>query len=120
MQKKKIKSLGIIAILFVQSAFMLTMMITFESEPSSEDDTLNTTFTINPKKFLDALTNIDIQLNEAFYRVESSNMLVIEGSPGHGKTSILMAVARKFGGFGKVIYVDCKKLDTSIWIKTHY
>ncbi|MBS3107425.1 orc1/cdc6 family replication initiation protein [Candidatus Woesearchaeota archaeon] len=49
--------------------------------------------------------------DEIIYRIISGNMLVIEGSPETGKTTLLKFAIDNFKGKGKVIYVDCKRMD---------
>jgi Cdc6-like AAA superfamily ATPase len=56
-------------------------------------------------------------LDEAFYSIISGNMIVIEGKDGKGKTKILREVIKKFGGKGKIAYVNCKKLDKQLNIE---
>ncbi|MFH0875821.1 MAG: ATP-binding protein [archaeon] len=75
-------------------------------------------FTTNPKKFNKVLFGMEDALSEAFYRIDSGNLLVIEGKEGIGKTSLLVNVIKKYGGKGKVIYVDCEKLEKKLNI-TH-
>ncbi len=53
-------------------------------------------------------------LNEAFYTIESGNILVVEGEEGHGKTKILKEVIKKFGGKGEIAFIDCKDLDKEL------
>ena len=53
-------------------------------------------------------------LNEAFYTIESGNILVIEGEEGTGKTKVLKEVIKKFGGKGDIAYIDCKDLDKEL------
>ncbi len=75
-------------------------------------------FSINPKKNHDKLINMDEIIEEIFYRIESSSMLVVEGAPESCKTTVLMIAAKKFGGMKNVAYVDCKILDKNLNI-TH-
>ncbi|MBN2422818.1 AAA family ATPase [Candidatus Woesearchaeota archaeon] len=75
-------------------------------------------FTTNPKKFINKLVNMDSILEETYYRIDSGNMLVIEGFRGSGRTSLLMNAAKRYGGFGRVIYVDCEKVDKKLNITT--
>jgi type II secretory pathway predicted ATPase ExeA len=53
-------------------------------------------------------------LNEAFYIIESGNILVIEGEEGSGKTKVLKEVIRKFGGKGEIAFIDCKDLEKEL------
>ncbi len=75
-------------------------------------------FSVDPKDNHDKLVNMDALVEEALYRVESGSMLVFEGKPGTGKTTLLMIAAKKFGGKKNVAYVDCKILDKNLNI-TH-
>ena len=75
-------------------------------------------FSTNPKEHHDKLVDMEEHIEEMFYRINSSSMLVIEGPEGSGKTTLLMVAARKFGGRRNVAYVDCEVLDTNLNI-TH-
>jgi Cdc6-like AAA superfamily ATPase len=71
-------------------------------------------FSTNPNRFTDKLVNMEDILNEVYYRIKSGNMLVIKGPKGTGKTSILMNVTQRFGGYGKVIYVNSEKIGKDL------
>jgi Cdc6-like AAA superfamily ATPase len=71
-------------------------------------------FSVDPNQNHDKLINMDVIIEETFYRIESGSMLVIEGKPGTGKTTLLMIAAKKFGGKKNVAYVDCKILDKKL------
>jgi len=45
-------------------------------------------------------------LEEVFYSIVSGNIIIIEGGKGTGKTRVMKAIIRKFGGKGKIAYVD--------------
>ena len=53
-------------------------------------------------------------LEESDYTIVSGNILFIEDEKGNGKTKVLKEVIRKFGGHGKIIYVDCMKLEKEL------
>jgi predicted AAA+ superfamily ATPase len=71
-------------------------------------------FSTDPTKNHDKLVNMDDIIEEVYYRIDSGSMLVIEGPEGHGKTTLLMMAAKKFGGKKNVAYVDCKILDKQL------
>lgn len=75
-------------------------------------------FSTDPKENHDKLVGLDDAMQELFYRIDSGSMLIIEGGAGTGKTSLLMAAAKKFGGNKNVAYVDCRILDKKLNI-TH-
>ncbi|MFH0752624.1 MAG: AAA family ATPase [archaeon] len=50
-------------------------------------------------------------INELDYAVHAGNMLLVEGEEGTGKTKLLREMIKKYGGFRKIAYVDCKKLE---------
>ncbi|MBT4351856.1 ATP-binding protein [archaeon] len=74
-------------------------------------------FSTNPKEFTDSLIELEEHTEELFYRINSANMLVIEGKKGYGKTSLLVKAIEKFGGRKKIIYVDCSQLDKELDIR---
>ncbi len=53
-------------------------------------------------------------LEEADYAIVSGNMVFIQDNAGNGKTKVLREVIRKFGGHGKIIYVDCATLEKEL------
>ena len=53
-------------------------------------------------------------LKEAYYAIMSGNMLVLEGAEGTGKTKILREVIKKFGGYGRIAYVNCAELGKEL------
>ncbi len=56
-------------------------------------------------------------LDEAYYTIMSGNILVIEGDEGTGKTKLLREVIRKFGGKGKVAYLNSKQIEKELNIE---
>jgi Cdc6-like AAA superfamily ATPase len=71
-------------------------------------------FSADPRENHDKLVMMDDITQEMLYRVTSGSMLVIEGSQGSGRTTLLMIAAKKFGGQKKVAYVDCRVLDQKL------
>jgi chromosomal replication initiation ATPase DnaA len=69
-------------------------------------------FSVHPKKFLNQLVGVEQVLNDLFYRVESGSMVFIEGGAGLGKTSLLRRIINKFRGKKRVIYFDCREIDS--------
>jgi len=59
----------------------------------------------------------DDVLEEAFYSVVAGSILIVEGDDGSGKTKLLKEVARRFGGHGKVAFVDAKALERELNIE---
>lgn len=66
-------------------------------------------------EFKDKLYGYDILIEELFYRVNSGNMIFLEGN--NGKTALLYKVIEKYKGKGKVAYVDCNKIIEDLDIK---
>ena len=63
----------------------------------------------------------DEEAKEVLYRIASSNMLLIEGEKGEGKTKLLKYAIDNFKGKGKVAYIDIgtfgKRFDVSNILK---
>jgi Cdc6-like AAA superfamily ATPase len=66
-------------------------------------------------EFKRPLHGYDVLLEEIFYRINSGNMIFIEGDTA--KTSILFKVIERYKGKGKVAYVDCNKITEDLSIK---
>jgi predicted AAA+ superfamily ATPase len=71
-------------------------------------------FDENPLEIETRYVGNEVLLDEVFYSIISGNILVIEGEKGSGKTRVLKEVIRKFGGQGRVAYVNCKDLDKEL------
>ncbi|MBI5797413.1 ATP-binding protein [Candidatus Woesearchaeota archaeon] len=56
----------------------------------------------------------DDALKETFYAIISGNILVLEGAEGSGKTKILKEVIRKFGGYGRIAYLNAKEMSREL------
>lgn len=54
---------------------------------------------------------------ELVYRLKAGNIVVIEGPAGCGKSTLLKEIIKEFGGKGKVIYVDNKKIGRNLNIE---
>jgi len=75
-------------------------------------------FTLNPMMFEDDhLIGMEKEAKEVLYRIQSSNMLFIEGEEGSGKTMLLKHAIENFKGKGKVIYVDARRLNKKLDIE---
>ncbi|MBT3985587.1 ATP-binding protein [archaeon] len=57
-------------------------------------------------------------LDEVFYSIMSGNIIVIQGEEGSGKTRVMKEIVRKFGGKGKIAYVNGKNLDKELNVET--
>ena len=91
---------------------MVSKMEWFE-ELDFDENPLDT----NPKKFADKLVGLNEELEELLYRAAASSMVFLEGKNGFGKTSLLWNLIKKYKGRGKIIYVDCEKLDKELNIE---
>ena len=63
------------------------------------------------------LIGYDDIVDDMFYNVAAGNIMFIEGKEGRGKTALLKQVINKFKGRGKVIYINCKKIEGDINIE---
>ncbi len=50
-------------------------------------------------------------IDELDYAVNAGNMVLIEGEEGTGKTKLLKEIIKRYSGFKRVAYVDCKNLE---------
>ncbi len=69
------------------------------------EDPLNT----EKGAFIDKSVSLQAPSEEIAYNIEAGNLVVIEGAPGTGKTTLLCSTIEKFRGEKKVVYVDCNK-----------
>ncbi len=60
------------------------------------------------------LVGFDDIVSEMNYAITSGSMMFIEGGKGSGKTKLLKEAIRRFGGYGKVIYVNGRELHTEL------
>lgn len=74
-------------------------------------------FDTNPFERETRLVGFDDLLEEMLYAIVSGNILFIEGEQGSGKTKLLKEAIERFGGHGKVIYVNCKKIHKDLNIE---
>ncbi len=74
-------------------------------------------FDTNPTRFSTKMVGVEEVMDELLYRVSSGAMVFIEAKEGHGKTSLLWNIIRKHRGKGRVIYVDCEKLEKDLNIE---
>jgi len=61
------------------------------------------------------LVDRENEITEVVYRIKASSMLFIQGPHGSGKTTLLVAAIRTFSG--RIIYVDCEKLNNELNIE---
>jgi len=74
-------------------------------------------FDTNPTRFADRLVGMEEVIDELAYRAGAGTMVFIEGKKGFGKTALLWSIIRKYRGRGRVIYVDCGKLEKELNIE---
>jgi Cdc6-like AAA superfamily ATPase len=71
----------------------------------------------NPIRFADKLVGMEEIIDELAYRAGAGSMVFIEGKKGLGKTALLWSIIRKYRGHGRVIYVDCGKIEKELNIE---
>ena len=71
-------------------------------------------FDENPLSLETKYIGNELLLDEVFYSIVSGNILIIEGPKGVGKTRTLKEVIKKFGGQGRVAYINCRNLDKEL------
>ncbi|HLP80000.1 MAG TPA: ATP-binding protein [Acidobacteriota bacterium] len=69
-------------------------------------------FELNPFKSQYTLINHVKMMDDIMYLVRAGKMFVIQGEAGCGKTMFLKQIVEKFGGKGKIVYLDAKKLKS--------
>jgi len=74
-------------------------------------------FDTNPMRFSTKMVGVEEVMDELLYRVASGAMVFIEAKGGCGKTSLLWNIIRRHRGKGRVIYVDCEKLEKDLNIE---
>ncbi|MFP4111824.1 MAG: AAA family ATPase [Candidatus Woesearchaeota archaeon] len=74
-------------------------------------------FSTNPSNFVKNLVGREDVIDELMYRVRAGSIVFVEGEEGMGKTSLLRYLIKKFRGRGKVIFVDCAKLEKELNIE---
>ena len=74
-------------------------------------------FDENPFEIRTRMVGQENILDEAYYTIMSGNILVIEGSQGTGKTKLLQEVVKKFGGKGRIVYLNGKNIEKALNIE---
>lgn len=74
-------------------------------------------FSTNPSDFVKNIVGRDEIIDDLIYRVRAGSLVFLEGSEGSGKSALLRVLIRKFRGKGKVIYVNCDKLESDLNIE---
>lgn len=74
-------------------------------------------FDTDPRRFHDKLVGLNEVLDDIFYRISAGSMVFIEGKKGYGKTSLFWNVIKKYKGQGRIIYVDCERIDRDLNIE---
>jgi len=57
-------------------------------------------------------------LEEAFYSIISGSIIIVGSEPGMGKTRLMKEVVKKFGGKGKLVYINGKNLDKELNVES--
>ena len=74
----------------------------------------NNPFSIKPAAFHNELMGYDNVVNEINQKIEESNIILIKGGYGTGKTTVLKKIINEFKGKKRVIYYNCNQSDRSI------
>lgn len=53
-------------------------------------------------------------IDEVLYRLESGNLVCVEGKEGAGKTAVLKAAINKFRGTGRLVYLNGQNMDNGL------
>jgi replication-associated recombination protein RarA len=57
-------------------------------------------------------------LEEAFYSIISGSIVIVESEPGMGKTRLMKEVVKKFGGKGKLVYINGRNMDKELNVES--
>ena len=57
-------------------------------------------------------------LEETFYSIVSGSIVIVESNEGMGKTRLMKEVVKKFGGRGRLVYINCKNLDKELNVES--
>ncbi len=74
-------------------------------------------FSTNPSDFVKNIVGRDEIIDDLIYRVRAGSLVFLEGEEGSGKSALLRVLIRKFRGKGRVIYVNCEKLEADLNIE---
>ena len=71
----------------------------------------NNPFSIKPAAFHNTILGYDDIINQMNQKIEESNILLLGGKYGTGKTSILKLIINEFKGKKRVIYYNCNNKE---------
>jgi hypothetical protein len=57
-------------------------------------------------------------LEETFYSIISGSIVVVESEPGMGKTRLMKEIVKKFGGKGKLVYINGRNMDKELNVES--
>jgi predicted AAA+ superfamily ATPase len=66
-------------------------------------------------RFKDKLFGYDALIDELFYRIDSGNMVFLEGRDG--KTAVLIKIIEKYKGKGRIAYINCRDNENEFDMK---
>jgi ABC-type oligopeptide transport system ATPase subunit len=66
---------------------------------------------VNPLKNKEEPFGLFDEIDNLLYFVESDNCAIIKGESGSGKTLLLTQIIKKYGGKGRIIYIDGNRIN---------
>lgn len=54
------------------------------------------------------------EVDEVMYRIESGNLVVLEGSKGTGKTALMNQIIQRYGGERRILYINSENITDDL------
>ena len=71
----------------------------------------NNPFSIKPGAYFNDLFGLKDLIKKVNYNISTGKVVLVEGTYGNGKSTLLRGIIHKFGGKGKVVYFSCNRIE---------